>query len=129
MNRSYKLLVIDDSQEILTAIHKYLKQKKYEVATAADGLEGLKLLKSAEGGFDLVITDLVMPNVSGVGVIAILKKQFPGIPVVAITGYGEQPEALALEANADLVLEKPFNLDDLEQSIANLLSKQVATDS
>ena len=129
MNRSYKLLVIDDSQEILTAIHKYLKQKNYEVATAADGLEGLKLLKSAEGGFDLVITDLVMPNVSGVGVIAILKKQFPGIPVVAITGYGEQPEALALEANADLVLEKPFNLDDLEQSIANLLSKQIVKDS
>ncbi len=129
MNRSYKLLVIDDSQEILTAIHKYLKQKNYEVTTAADGLEGLKLLKSSEGGFDLVITDLVMPNVSGVGVIAILKKQFPGIPVVAITGYGEQPEALALEANADLVLEKPFNLDDLEQSIANLLSKQIVKDS
>jgi two-component system cell cycle sensor histidine kinase/response regulator CckA len=129
MNRSHKLLVIDDSQEILTAIHKYLKQKNYEVATAADGLEGLKLLKSTEGGFDLVITDLVMPNVSGVGVIAILKKQFPGIPVVAITGYGEQPEALALEANADLVLEKPFNLDDLEQSIANLLSKQIVKDS
>lgn len=129
MNRSYKLLVIDDSQEILTAIDKYLKQKKYEVTTAADGLEGLKLLKSAEGGFDLVITDLVMPNVSGVGVIAILKKEFPGIPVVAITGYGEQPEALALEANADLVLEKPFDLDDLEQAIANLLSKQIATDS
>jgi len=129
MNRSYKLLVIDDSQEILAAIDKYLKQKKYEVATAADGLEGLKLLKSTEGGFDLVITDLVMPNVSGVGVIAILKKEFPGIPVVAITGYGEQPEALALEANADLVLEKPFDLDDLEQSIVNLLSKQIAKDS
>jgi len=129
MCRSYKLLVIDDSQEILTAIHKYLEQKKYEVTTAADGLEGLKLLKSAEGGFDLVITDLVMPNVSGVGVIAILKKQFPGIPVVAITGYGEQPEALALEANADLVLEKPFDLDYLEQSIANLLSKQMVKES
>jgi len=129
MNRSYKVLVIDDSQEILTVIHEYLKQKKYEVVTAADGLEGLILLKSAEGGFDLVITDLVMPNVSGVGVIAILKKQFPGIPVVAITGYGEQPEALALEANADLVLEKPFDLDDLEQSIANLLSKQIVKDS
>ncbi len=57
------------------------------------------------------------------------KKEFPGIPVVAITGYGEQPEALALEANADLVLEKPFDLDDLEQSIVNLLSKQIATDS
>ena len=84
MNRSYKLLVIDDSQEILAAIDKYLRQKKYEVATAADGLEGLKLLKSAEGGFDLVITDLVMPNVSGVGVIAILKKEFPGIPVAVV---------------------------------------------
>ena len=124
MGTTYKLLVIDDSQEILSAIDKYFKMKKYTVVTAADGLEALKLLKSEDGGFDLVVTDLVMPYVSGVGVISILKKEFPGTPVVAITGYGEQPEALALEANADLVMEKPFDLEDLDRSITDLLSRQ-----
>ena len=124
MDRPYKLLVIDDSQEILVALDKYLKKKKFDVVTATDGLEGIKLLKAEQGGFDLVITDLVMPYVSGVGVISILKKEFPGTPVVAITGWGEHPEALAIEANADLVLEKPFDLEELEQSITTLLVKR-----
>jgi DNA-binding response OmpR family regulator len=124
MDRPYKLLVIDDSQEILVALDKYFKKKKFEVVTATDGLEGIKLLKAEQGGFDLVITDLVMPYVSGVGVISILKKEFPGTPVVAITGWGEHPEALAIEANADMVLEKPFDLEELEQSITALLEKR-----
>ena len=123
MERIYKLLVIDDSQEILAALDEYLKKKKFDVTTAADGLEGLKILKAAKGGFDLVITDLVMPYVSGVGVISILKKDFPRTPVVAITGYGEHPEALAVEANADVVMEKPFDLADLERSVNELLAR------
>ena len=127
MSQNYKLLVIDDSQEILAALDSYFKKKKYEVVTAADGLEAIKLLKAEESGFDLVVTDLVMPYVSGVGVISILKKEFPDTPVVAITGWGEHPEALALEANADLVLEKPFDLEELDKSITNLLSRRVAT--
>jgi DNA-binding response OmpR family regulator len=126
MSDNYKLLVIDDSQEILLALDSYFKKKKYQVVTAADGLEAIKLLKAEPGGFDLVVTDLVMPYVSGVGVISILKKEFPGTPVVAITGWGEHPEALALEANADLVLEKPFDLEELDKSITNLLSRRVA---
>ena len=124
MERAYKLLVIDDSQEILVALNKYLKKKSFDVVTATDGLEGIKLLKTEKDGFDLVITDLVMPYVSGVGVISILKKEFPGTPVVAITGWGEHPEALAIEANADLVLEKPFDLEELEQSISLLLAQR-----
>jgi DNA-binding response OmpR family regulator len=127
MNKTIKLLVIDDSHEILAALDKYFKKKKFEVVTAADGLEGIKLLKAEPNGFDLVITDLVMPYVSGVGVISILKKEFPGTPVVAITGWGEHPEALAIEANADLVLEKPFDLVELEQSIAALLNRKGGT--
>jgi DNA-binding response OmpR family regulator len=129
MERTFKLLVIDDSQEILTALDMYLKKKKFEVTTAADGLEGLKILKAEEGGFDLVITDLVMPYVSGVGVISILKKEFPDTPVVAITGYGEHPEALALEANADVVMEKPFDLDDLERKVNDLLARAAGSGS
>ena len=124
MERTFKLLVIDDSQEILVALDKYLKKKKFDVTTAADGLEGIKILKAEEGGFDLVITDLVMPYVSGVGVISILKKEYPDTPVVAITGYGEHPEALALEANADVVMEKPFDLDDLERQVNDLLARK-----
>ena len=125
MAKQFNLLVVDDNQEILSTIEKYFRKRNYNVVTAEDGLEALKLLKSKDCIFDLIVTDLVMPYVSGVGVISIIKKEYPKTPVVAITGYGESPEALALEANADLVIEKPFNLDNLERSVGELLSKNL----
>jgi len=122
MGKSNKLLIIDDNEEVLTSLYEYLSQKKYQVISASNGLDGLKLLDAEKGEFDLIITDLVMPNISGVGVISIVKKKYPTIPVIAITGWGEHPEALATEANADIVLEKPFELSELDKLIAGLLS-------
>jgi DNA-binding response OmpR family regulator len=124
MDKPSRLLIIDDNKEILSTLKNFFITKKYEVFSASDGLEGLKLLESEEQGFDLVITDLVMPNISGVGLIAIIKKKFPGLPVIAITGWGEHPEALATEAQADQVLEKPFELYELEKSLKKLLSSK-----
>ena len=122
MVNPYKLLVIDDNKEILTALNDFLSKKNYDVVSASDGLDGLKLLETEKQGFDLVITDLIMPNISGVGLISIIKKKFPDIPVIAITGWGEHPEALATEAQADRVLEKPFDLSELDTLIRELLS-------
>ncbi|UCF90818.1 MAG: response regulator [Desulfobacterales bacterium] len=130
MNKPYKLLIIDDSKEIVAGLQSFLKNKNYDVVTASDGLEGLKLFEAENQGFDLVITDLVMPYISGVGVISIIKKNYPDIPIIAITGWGEHPEALATEAQADLVLEKPFDLSKLQKLITELLAKkaQLSTD-
>jgi DNA-binding response OmpR family regulator len=122
MNNPYRLLIIDDNKEILTALTDFLSKKKYDVVSASDGLDGLKLLETEQQGFDLVITDLVMPNISGVGLISIIKKKFPDLPVIAITGWGEHPEALATEAQANRVLEKPFDLSELDAVIRELLS-------
>jgi DNA-binding response OmpR family regulator len=121
MDKKIKLLVIDDNREILAGLENFLSKKKYEVVTAPDGLEGLKTIEAEKKGFDLVITDVVMPNVSGVGIISIIKSKQPHVPVIAITGMGETPETLAREANADVVLEKPFDLSELEKCIKKLL--------
>jgi len=122
MDKPYKLLIIDDNKEILNALYDFFSKKKYDVVSASDGLDGLKLLETEKQGFDLVITDLVMPNISGVGLISIIKKKFPDTPVIAITGWGEHPEALATEAQADRILEKPFELSELDTLIRELLS-------
>jgi DNA-binding response OmpR family regulator len=122
MVNPYRLLIIDDNKEILTALADFLSKKKYDVVSASDGLDGLKLIETEQQGFDLVITDLVMPNISGVGLISIIKKKFPDLPVIAITGWGEHPEALATEAQANRVLEKPFDLSELDTVIRELLS-------
>ena len=123
MDKKYRLLIIDDSEETVAGLQHFFS-KSYEVFTAADGMEGLRLFETEEGGFDLVITDLVMPYISGVGVISIIKKKYTGIPVIAITGWGEHPGALATEAQADIVLEKPIELPELEKLVTDLLAKR-----
>ena len=120
MTQKQRLLVIDDSRETVAGLQSFLSPN-YDVITAYNGLDGLKAFESSGGRIDLVITDLVMPEISGVGVISIIKKKYPGTPVIAITGWGEHPGALATEAEADLVLDKPFELVDLERHVAGLL--------
>jgi DNA-binding NtrC family response regulator len=116
-----KILVIDDSKETVAGLQSFFTSK-YQVLTAENGLDGLKHFEEVDNGIDLVITDLVMPDISGVGVISIVKKKYPGIPVIAITGWGEHPEALATEADADLVLEKPFELTELDKHVTDMLA-------
>ena len=123
MDKKLRLLIIDDSEETVAGLQHFFS-KSYEVFTAADGMEGLKLFETEEGGFDLVITDLVMPYISGVGVISIIKKKYSGTPVIAITGWGEHPGALATEAQAEVVLEKPIELPELEKLVKDLLAKK-----
>ena len=122
MSKPYKLLIIDDSEEILKALCNFFTKKDYDVVAASNGLDGLKLLDEQGDSFDLVITDLILPNISGVAVISIVKNRFPDTPIIAITGWGEHPEALAKEARADLVLEKPFKLPSLEKATRKLLA-------
>lgn len=119
-----KLLIIDDDKQVLDALYGFLTEIKYNVVTASDGLEGLKLLEAEQHGFDLVITDLVMPKISGNYLISMIKKEFPDIPVIAITGWGAYPEAFALEVQADRVLEKPFEYSELDKTIKELLSSR-----
>ena len=123
MTKKHKLLVIDDSKETVAGLNSFLSQK-YDVLTAYNGLDDLKVFETNEASIDLVITDLVMPEISGVGVISIIKKKYPGTPVIAITGWGEHPGALATEAEADVVLDKPFELVDLDRHVAELLAKK-----
>jgi CheY-like chemotaxis protein len=124
MDSHDKVLIIDDNEEVLAALRDYFSQKDYEVFSATNGLDGLKLLESGEHDFNLIITDLVMPTISGVGIISIVKKKRPDIPVVAITGWGEHLENLASEANADYILEKPFELSDLEDVLRKVTEQK-----
>ncbi len=115
-----KILVIEDDQEVLEMLTDYLTFLGYTVTPAKDGLEGIKEIKSKL--YDLVVTDLTMPFVSGVGIINVLKKDHPDIPVIAITGYGHDAEELARENHADLILGKPFDIDKFKEAIIDLLS-------
>ena len=126
MNKKAKLLIIDDSDVIVEMLFQFLKNKNYDLVSASNGLDGIKLFNSDSDGFDLVITDIVMPNISEIGMISILKNKHPNLPIIAITGFGEHPESLAAEAHADVVLEKPIDLSVLDQHISDLIKKSSA---
>ncbi len=115
-----RVLVVEDDNEVRSMLSDYLTFLGYQTDTAADGLEGLNRIK--EQTYDLVITDIAMPYVSGIGIISILKKNHPDIPVIAITGYGYHAEELAQEKNADFIMGKPFDVQKLKEAIKKLVS-------
>ena len=112
MAQKPRILLVDDSEAAVEGLKSFLDQK-YEVFTSSNGLEALKEFGENEKHLDLVITDLVMPIISGYGLILLLKKQSPQTPIIAMTGWGKEPSELAKEAKADMVLMKPFDLEDL----------------
>jgi len=114
------ILVIEDDPDVLSTVIKQLDYFGYEVIAASDGMDGMK--KVDAGGFDLVITDIVMPYISGVGVVTALKEKMPHIPVIAMTGYGKEPESAAMEQKADIVLAKPIKMAALKDHIDTLLA-------
>jgi len=122
MNDKYKILVVDDNKETVAGIKSFLEQK-YNTLSAYDGLEGIRAFENDNDGIDLVITDLVMPSISGVTLIEVIKKKYPDTPIIAITGWGHHPKALASEAKADLVLDKPFEMEELNQALEKLFSE------
>ncbi|MEM8812523.1 MAG: response regulator [Pseudomonadota bacterium] len=114
-----KILLIDDMQAVRAAIASVLRKSGHEVEEAPDGQEALARCKST--AFDIVITDIMMPNVDGVDVITSLKAATNCPPVIAMSGGGAGvPAAQALELAgklADAQLNKPFENEQLLKTV------------
>jgi CheY-like chemotaxis protein len=119
-NKPKTLFIIEDDEQVLSMMRNYFEYLGYNIITASNGMEGLKIVSSKK--YDLVITDIVMPYVSGVGIITVIKEKLPKVPVIAITAYGKNPERLAAEKQADVVLRKPFEMEKLKDHVAQLLA-------
>jgi len=116
-----RLLIIDDSKEVVAGLEAFFEQK-YEVITASNGLKGLIAFEENETSIDLVISDLIMPIMSGVELLSIIRSKHPEIPLIAITGYKNNGVTSGVELYADKILEKPFDILELEKSVEMLLS-------
>jgi len=118
-----KILVVEDNPDVLIIIQTALREGGYEVVTAAGGEEALDKVK--EHDFDLILTDLAMPRVSGVDVISTLKNS-PGtwrIPVVAVTAHWtDQISVSASAAGCDGFIAKPFSREELLYEVRKHLS-------
>ena len=117
---SYRLLLVEDEPEILNLLRDMLRLKGHRVVAMSDGEKALELIDSSH--FDLVLTDLGMPVVSGWEVAKRAKAKNPKTPVVMITGWGAQYEDIDLASRGvDLMLAKPLSWDKLLNSIEKLL--------
>jgi PAS domain S-box-containing protein len=115
-----RLLVVDDDIEVLGILQDMLRFKGYKVVTATDGEKAVEFIEKED--FDLVLTDLGMPGISGWEVARSAKGRNPKLPVVLLTGWGAQYEEEDIGSRGvDMVLSKPLNWDKLIESIDKLL--------
>lgn len=116
-----RILVVDDDPLVADSIRRMLLFDRYEVAIAGSGQEALAAF--GQGRFDLTMVDYEMPEMKGDQLANALKAIAPRHPIVMFTGYAEAVAAAATPLKGvDLVLGKPFNLEELRQAIASLLS-------
>ncbi|MGZ6220960.1 MAG: sigma-54-dependent transcriptional regulator, partial [Syntrophales bacterium] len=117
-----KILVVDDELNMRLVLKALLNKEGYDVATASDGIEALKVLKS--GGVQVVVTDLRMPKLDGVGLLERVIREYPSTPVIIITAHGTVATAVdALKKGAFDYITKPFERDELK----NIIHKAIRT--
>lgn len=122
INTGKKILVVDDEKHIAEAIRLNLKMAGHEVVIGVNGLEGLNLYN--EFSPDLVIVDLMMPEIDGIGVITEIRKRDLKIPILVISAKDQVKEKVkCLSLGVDDYLSKPFDLDEFLLRVDRLLTR------
>jgi DNA-binding NtrC family response regulator len=122
-----KILVIDDERIVIDSITKILKEEHIEVEATLSGRQGVDM--ALQKAYDLVLTDLRMPDIGGMRVLRDIKRARPGLPVVMITGYASVPSAVqAVKLGAVEILEKPFSPDGLVAVVRKALGARPGAD-
>lgn len=115
-----KILLIEDDVPFCVLLEKFLTKKTYQVVTAYSAEEAKTKIKTQD--FDLIITDLRLPNYDGIELMTEFKKTYPSIPVILMTGYSEVSTAVkAIKNGAADYISKPFNPEEVLLVISNAL--------
>ena len=124
-SRKYRMLVVDDEKMARRNLDHVLSREGYEVVTAASGVEALKILE--QESFDVILTDLKMEKVDGMGVLEKAKSVNPHTEVIIITGYATVPTAVeAMKKGSYHFLAKPLQLDEIRSTVGKALARKRA---
>ena len=120
-----RILIIDDEPQIRSMLKLMLEREGYEVVEAPDGVEGIKVYR--QNPADLIITDLIMPNKDGIGMIIDLKKEFPNVKIIAMSGGGlNKPDGYlkgAKKLGAACTLTKPIDREKMLEAVREILKE------
>ncbi len=111
-----RLLIVDDEEDLRNLLSQFLATKGYEVQSAEDGEKAIELLYA--NSFDVVLLDIQMPKLGGIGVLKYINQHTPQTKVIILTGYGDLKNAMeAKEYGASDFINKPYKLEDILSTI------------
>jgi two-component system alkaline phosphatase synthesis response regulator PhoP len=124
--KNTKILIVEDEEILLTALSEELKQEGFNIIGAHDGVEGVE--KAAAEKPDLILMDLMMPRLDGIGALKQIKEnpEIKDIPVVILTNlsdYGKVSDALSLGA-MDYLVKANYRLEELVNKIKTILDRK-----
>jgi DNA-binding response OmpR family regulator len=119
-----KLLVVDDDEQYRTLVRRMLEDDGHRVLDAATAAAGYEIFEAV--ALDAVITDILMPETDGIELITRMRREKPGVPIIAISGGGKCPPELYLSSSqylgATRTLSKPFRRDELLEAVNAVLA-------
>jgi len=122
--KSKRILVIEDDPFMRETLQDVVEDKGYYITTVANGKRGISLHEKEH--YDLIITDVLMPDIDGLEVIMKIRQNFPQTKLLAVSGGGhissKEYLMMARELGSNGVVQKPFNNDELVEKIASLLN-------
>lgn len=119
------ILLVEDEDGVRVALRRQLTARGHTILEASHGAEALEVVRVRRGNVDLVLSDVVMPEMNGTELAAVLGKDYPGLPVILMSAYA--PAGLTQVGPGDHsvpVLQKPFGPGQLEELVAVALDMQ-----
>lgn len=117
-----KLLIVEDDESVRILAARALERAGHVIDLAADGAQGLGCIRAAAGGYDLVVSDIRMPEMDGIEMAKAAAADFPAMKILLMTGYADQRER-AEELNGIIldVVQKPFTLAEIRDHVGRAL--------
>lgn len=124
---SKNILIVEDDDSVRILVARALERDGHAVTQATDGARGLELITESRGNYDLVVSDIRMPEMDGVEMAKAAAKAVPGLRILLMTGYADQRER-AEELNGIImdVVQKPFTLAEIRARIGKALTSDWA---
>ncbi len=128
-----RILVVDSDEQVRAAAHSLLERSGCTVETARDGSEAVSMVKAVgSDAYDVIISDIRLPDMSGHQLLLRLQERLDSVPLILMTGFGYDPGhsiVKARQAGIDLVLFKPFRVDQLLDTVEKFVTRRTASAS
>jgi len=119
---SETVLLVADEQALRTAVREFLRSTGYTVLEASNGIEALQMCEDYQGCIDILLTDYIMPGLSGPGLGTLAIKQRPAIHIICMSGYTDRITQVPDSCKTITFLQKPFSLSLLAQTVRSVLT-------